>query len=53
MGDTFRNWFNRPFDPNGSVLNWALFVLLMLVLVSGWRTVLGYITRSASALPQV
>lgn len=41
----FTDWLKRPFDPNGSVLNWALFVLLMLLLVGIWQTILRRMTK--------
>lgn len=45
----FKDWFARPFDPNGSVLNWALFVLLMILLVGIWQTVLFRIAKKVEA----
>jgi hypothetical protein len=50
LSDQFKAWFARPFDPDGSVINWALFVLLILVLFGIWTKMLGYMTR---ALPAV
>lgn len=46
FSQTFKAWWNRPFDPNGSVVNWALFVLLMLLLVGVWQTILRYVKPS-------
>lgn len=42
-------FWQKPFDPNGSVLNWALFVLLLLVLVWIWSSVLAYAKPVAEA----
>lgn len=42
FSDAFREWWKRPFDPQGSVINWALFVLLILVLIGVWQSVLRY-----------
>lgn len=36
-------YFQKPFDPNGSILQWALFVLLLLILVWIWTTILAYL----------
>lgn len=39
----FLSFIKQPFDPNGSVLNWALFVGLILVLIWIWAGIVGYI----------
>ena len=50
LAEQFRKWFARPFDPEGSVINWALFILLLILLFAMWGKMLGYMTR---ALPAV
>lgn len=44
----FKDWLNRPFDPNGSVLNWALFVLLILLTIGIWQTILRRMVKVAA-----
>lgn len=36
----FQDWFARPFREDMNVLDWALFVGLLLVLLVLWRNVL-------------
>lgn len=36
-------WYKKPFDANGSILTWALFVLLILVLCGIWASVLSHL----------
>jgi hypothetical protein len=38
--NSFTNWASRPFNSEMNVLNWALFVGLILVLVILWSRVL-------------
>jgi len=33
-------WFKQPFDSQGSALNWALFVGLLIVIVWMWNIIL-------------
>ena len=41
MLDSFKAWWAKPFDSSGSVWNWALFTLLVMVLIIGWARVIG------------
>jgi hypothetical protein len=47
-------WYKKPFDANGSVTTWLLFVGLVIVLALIWANVLSYIkpvaTTAAEAL---
>ena len=43
----FSKWWNKPFDPNGNVLNWALFVFLILLLCGIWASALAPIANKA------
>lgn len=37
----FRQWWSQPFNTQGSVWNWALFIGLLLVLIILWSRVIG------------
>lgn len=41
MWSSFSNWWTQPFDSQGSVWNWALFIGLILVLIIMWGRVIG------------
>jgi hypothetical protein len=41
MLSSFQKWWNEPFNTRGDVLQWALFVGLVLVLIALWGRVLG------------
>ena len=41
MLTSFRQWWTQPFDSNGSVMNWALFIGLILVLILMWSRIIG------------
>ena len=41
MISSFKNWWTQPFQSNGSVVNWALFIGLILVLILLWSRVIG------------
>lgn len=41
MWSSFSNWWGQPFDSQGSVWNWALFIGLILVLIILWGRVIG------------
>lgn len=34
------NWWKQPFNSKGSVLNWAGFVLLLMIIVWMWNVIL-------------
>lgn len=41
MVSSFKAWWNQPFNSQGSVWNWALFIFLLMVLVILWARVIG------------
>lgn len=41
MWTSLQQWWAKPFDTQGSVWNWALFVGLLLVLIILWSRVIG------------
>lgn len=43
MWTSFKTWWNQPFQSSGSVWNWALFILLIMVLIMMWSRVLGMV----------
>lgn len=43
------DWYKKPFNSDGSVLNWALFVLLIIVLCGVWANILSYLRPIAKA----
>lgn len=47
-----QSWWEEPFNPNGSVITWALFVLLIIVLIFIWSTVIGLIKPTAKAVAE-
>jgi hypothetical protein len=40
MLTTLKNFWAQPFDSSGSVVNWALFIGLILVLILLWSRVI-------------
>lgn len=50
FSETFRAWLNRPFNPEGNIWNWALFVLLVLILIGAWQTVIAKIRPAIAAV---
>lgn len=40
MISSFKAWWGQPFDSNGSVVNWALFIGLIIVLMILWSRVI-------------
>lgn len=40
---SLQNWFNKPFDPNGNVVDWVLFLGLALTIAFFWTRVLKQI----------
>jgi hypothetical protein len=40
MWEDVKAWFERPFNSNGNVLNWVLFLGLIIIIVWMWNTVL-------------
>lgn len=40
MLDSFKSWWNQPYQDNMSVPRWALFVLLLMVLGIIWTLVI-------------
>ena len=45
LKQSVETWLKAPYDPKGSVLNWILFIGLVLVAVFMWSTVLREITK--------
>lgn len=41
MISSFKAFWTQPFQSNGSVTNWALFIGLILVLILLWSRVIG------------
>jgi hypothetical protein len=47
MWSSFKTWFSEPFDSQGSVWQWALFIGLVLVLILLWSRVIGMFEAAA------
>lgn len=45
-------WIAKPFDPEGDVWNWGLFVLLILIACLVWWNVLSYLKPAARAVTE-
>lgn len=41
MWNSLQAWWKQPFDSQGTVWNWALFIGLLLVLIILWSRVIG------------
>lgn len=41
---SIQGWIKQPFNSQGDLVSWALFVGLMLILVFMWTRVLSHIT---------
>ena len=50
MLSSFKNWWSQPFSGSGSVLNWTLFVGLILVLIILWTRVIGALEAAGEAV---
>jgi len=50
MFQSFKAWWDQPFNPQGSVWNWALFVLLIFVIIFAWSRVLRLIADTTRAI---
>ena len=48
-----QQWFKKPFDPNGSVLAWGLFVLLLIILCIIWANVISYFGKAAKTTMEI
>lgn len=40
------DWWAQPFNTQGSVINWFLFVGLLIVIIIAWNTVLRFVTEA-------
>jgi hypothetical protein len=40
MFSSLKTWWSKPFDTQGSVWNWAMFIGLILVLIILWSRVI-------------
>lgn len=40
MWTSFKTWWQQPFNSQGDVMNWALFIGLILVLILLWSRVI-------------
>ena len=43
IANVLNNWWQKPFDPNGDAVNWALFLGFVVVVVFMWTRVLRQI----------
>ena len=50
MLNSFSAWFAQPFDSQGSVWRWALFIGLLLVLIIAWTRILNLIADTTAAV---
>jgi hypothetical protein len=50
MLTSFKEWWMQPFNGSGSVLNWALFVGLILVLILMWTRIIGMFEEIGEAV---
>jgi hypothetical protein len=52
MISSLREWWAQPFDSNGGVVNWALFIGLILVLIFLWTRVIGMFESVGEAVAE-
>lgn len=48
MGDAaeaFKNFWRQPFSAQGSVVNWFLFIGLLIVIIFAWNRILRFIAE--------
>ena len=45
FANSVKQWWAQPFNAQGSVVNWFLFLGLLIVLSIAWRTVILFITE--------
>lgn len=50
MFSSFKTWWKQPFTSQGSVLNWALFIGLILVIVILWSRVIRMFVAAGDAI---
>jgi len=43
FAETIKKWWGQPFNPSGDVVQWFLFLGLIIVIVIAWNTVLRFI----------
>lgn len=43
--DAVTNWWSKPFNPQGSVLSWVLWVGVIIIAAFLWQTVLIALNR--------
>lgn len=42
-----RQWWAQPFNAQGSVVNWFLFLGLIIIIIIAWNTILKFIIAEA------
>jgi hypothetical protein len=50
MWSSLSTWWSQPFDTNGNVWNWALFIGLILVLILLWSRVISMFMAMGEAV---
>lgn len=44
MKDKMKAFFNQPFNPGGTTLDWFLFLGLLIVLMTIWKIIIIHVT---------
>jgi hypothetical protein len=50
MLTSFKQWWTQPFQSSGSVVNWALFIGLILVLILMWTRIIAMFEEMGEAV---
>lgn len=45
FANTIQKWWARPFNAQGSVTTWFLFLGLIIVIIAAWSQILRFITE--------